>query len=182
MQRWTIRDDRRRWPNAAAAAQTVTWEDDPQVASLHYEGPYGPASIAYSNGFTRTRVWGTHIPEGELADGPRIPTQDRAKLDRLRPGVDGHVGETPLRASIPEHGASRRRFYVVAQLGEHAYTLRVRGFPIVRVQLEGPDGEMAWRYAVRPGSRNRAAESVTPYEVTLALLLWSTPGPMTPTI
>lgn len=182
MQRWTIRDDRREWPMSPLLAQTVTWVDDPEVASLHYEGPHGPASIAYHDGFTRTRVWGPQLPTGELADGPTLAQDPDAKLDRLKAGVSGRVGDAPLAVSMPPAGMRWVGFSMPVELGRSRYRLRFRAYPTVRVQLKRPDGAMAWRYAVPNGSSNRVADDVTPDEVCLALLLWSTPSVWAPPV
>lgn len=176
MQRWTIRDDRRRWKIAPTVAMQGVWVDDPEVASLHYEGPHGPASIAYFDGFTRTRVWGPKLPSGDLTDGPPLAQDQSAKYDRLKAGATGQIGGTPLTVAAIDFSMRRSKSYVAADLGGIVYRFRLRGFPIVRVQLERPDSTMAWRYGVRSGRHNRAPDDVSPDEVCLALLLWSTAG------
>jgi len=179
-QKWTVADSERTRHAPANLAEEGIWPNDRDQPSLTYQGPFGPAYVAYFDGFLQTRVWGPAVPEGYLADGPELASDRLAKLARLRSGVQGHIGSQPLHVAFPNYGWFRSQRVLEANLANSVYRLRVCGFPIVRVVLERANGQFVWRYAVRfPGS-NRASNDVTPSEVTLALLLWSTPGPLTP--
>jgi hypothetical protein len=101
--------------------------DRPDVPVLRYEGPYGPADVAYFDGLRRTRVWGPAIPEGVLDDGPELLHEPQAKQERLRRGVAGSIGGTPLRVHQPRNGWRRSARVVTATIGPDAFALRVRG-------------------------------------------------------
>lgn len=130
MQRWKIRDDRGWVRLAMGIAATSSWPDDRDTASLTYQGPHGPAFVAFSNGYTATRVWGPAIPEGEHADGPNLHNNPGANFDRLHAGVSGHIGGVELQVTMPEHGIRPSRQKIYAEVGGTVYTLRVRLPPV----------------------------------------------------
>ncbi len=77
--------------------------DDEAFASYEYEGPHGPAYVAYYDGFARTRVWGEGIPESRLEDGPYVSPRtrcSRADGRRSSPAVSKGTSAAHLCLSV----------------------------------------------------------------------------------
>jgi hypothetical protein len=179
MERWTVTAGGRMMREALTVASEDSWTDRDDVAALTYEGPFGPAYVAYHDDFRRTHVWGDAIPEGRLDDGPERIIERQAKDQRLRAGVRGYVGDVPLHVVHPRTRLFARR-PVIARLGDERYRMAPYGWPLARVELRRPDDRLAVQSAIRLVRGNRMATDITPDEVTLHLLLYSTVASLRP--
>ena len=159
-------------PTMGAKRNRVLRSDDADTPVYRYEGPFGPASIAYYDHWSKTRVWGDGIPESHLDHGFYMSPQGADKYPALERGVAGDVGSLPLRVQLLRSFPAVNT--IAAQMGEDAYLLRAKGFGIgARVLLLRPCGGVAVRSCVRMFPGNGMADDVTPEEVALNLLLYS---------
>lgn len=147
-------------------------EDAPrsEEAVTHYEGPHGPVFAGYSEDRLATRVWGPHVPDGQLDHGPNGRLDGRQGGFYLDP-VALRVGDLTGEALKPGWAlVNRRRRAVEIRLGPRFYRYRVAGFS--RPLLEEEDGTPVAGLGGVFGA-NRIAAAADPTDVALAQLLFS---------
>ena len=190
MRRWDIYYDptgRRMWrahfggpvsPTVGHGRRKVARSDDETIPAYRYEGPHGPAFIAYHDHWSKTRVWGENIPESRLNNGyyMRPPFLGNEVFGAFERGIEGNVGHLPLHVRNADYFG---RFG--ARMGDVEYLLLARGFIFgQRALLLRPDGSVAVRTRIRTFPGNGMADDVTPEEVALNLLLYCTIGGIRP--
>ena len=193
MRRWDIYDEptgRRMWeadsdgpvpPTVGHGRRKVARSDDETIPAYRYEGPHGPAFIAYHDHWSKTRVWGENIPESRLNNGyymsPPLSGRDRTKA--LESGVEGNVGDLPLYVHSKQLWG--RSLTMTVRLGEDEYLQTTKGLIFgARALLLRPGGGVAVRTRIRTFPGNGMPDDVTPEEVALALLLYCSVGGLRP--